>query len=80
MSLGTRKLQVLAILSRNLENPSPQLVRSPDIARQLNISLSETQLLLKVMDDMGVIESNVDNHLSLITQKGLEYLNGASAR
>ena len=28
---------------------------------------------------MGVIESNVDNHLSLITQKGLQYLKGASA-
>ena len=80
MSLGTRKLQVLAILSRNLENPSPQLVQSHDIASQLNMSLSETQLLLKVMDDMGVIESNVDNHLSLITQKGLQYLKGASAR
>jgi DNA-binding IclR family transcriptional regulator len=79
MSLGNRKLQVLAILSRNLENPNPQLVRSHDIAHQLNMSLSETQLLLKVMNDIGVIESNVDNHLSLITQKGLQYLKGANA-
>jgi hypothetical protein len=30
--------------------------------------------LLKVLNDMGVIESNVDNQLSLITQKGMHYL------
>lgn len=74
MSIGTHKLQVLHILSQNLKNPQPQLVRSKDIASQLNLSLSETHLLLKVMNDMGVIESNVDNQLSLITQKGLQCL------
>jgi DNA-binding IclR family transcriptional regulator len=74
MSIVARKIEVLHILSQNLQNPQPQLVRSSDIANQLNLSLSETQLLLKVMNDMGVIESNVDNQLSLITQKGLHYL------
>ncbi|ADW18439.1 hypothetical protein Despr_2296 [Desulfobulbus propionicus DSM 2032] len=75
MSIGTKKLQVLHILSQNLNNPHPQLVRSHDIANQLNLSLSETYLLLKVMNDQGVIESNVDHQLSLITRKGLQYLN-----
>lgn len=74
MTIAARKIEVLHILSQNLQNPQPQLVRSSDIANQLNLSLSETQLLLKVMNDMGVIESNVDNQLSLITQKGLHYL------
>jgi DNA-binding IclR family transcriptional regulator len=74
MSIAARKIEVLHILSQNLKNPQPQLVRSSDIANQLNLSLSETQLLLKVMNDMGVIEINVDNQLSLITQKGLHYL------
>jgi DNA-binding IclR family transcriptional regulator len=74
MSIAARKIEVLHILSQNLQNPQPQLVRSSDIANQLNLSLSETQLLLKVMNDMGVIEINVDNQLSLITQKGLHYL------
>lgn len=74
MTIAARKIEVLHILSQNLKNPQPQLVRSSDIANQLNLSLSETQLLLKVMNDMGVIESNVDNQLSLITQKGLHYL------
>lgn len=75
MSISAKKLQVLHILSENLKNPEPQLVRSSEIASRLRLSLAETQLLLKVMDDMGVIESNLDNHLSLITRKGLQYLN-----
>ncbi len=74
MQIDTKKLQVLNILSQNLNNPNPQLVNSNDIASQLNLSLGETHLLLKVMNDMGVIESNVDNHLSLITRKGLRCL------
>ena len=74
MSIGAKKIQILHILSQNLSNPNPQLVNSDDIARQLNLSLSETHLHLKVMHDMGVIESNVDSQLSLITLKGLHYL------
>ena len=74
MPIDARKLQVLHILSKNLLNPNTQLVNSNDIAKQLNLSLPETYLLLKVMNDMGVIESNVDNQLSLITQKGMRYL------
>jgi len=79
MSANTKKLQVLHILSENLKNPQPQLVRSTDIAHRLNWSLKETQLLLKVMHDMGVIESNVDTHLSLITREGLQYLHRQAA-
>lgn len=75
MSLGTKKLQILAILSDNLKNPQPQLVRSTDIAGKLNISIKEIQQLLKVMDGMGVIKSNVEMQLSLITRKGVQYLN-----
>ena len=74
MRADTRKLQVLHILRENLKNPSPQAVRADDIASRLQLSLPETQLLLKVMTDMGVIESTVDNRLSLITRKGLHYL------
>jgi len=74
MSIESKHIQVLHILSQNLRNHSPELVNSHDIANQLNISLPETHLLLKIMNDMGVIESNVDNHLSLITQEGLHYL------
>lgn len=74
MRTDTRKLQVLHILRENLSNPSPQAVRADDIASRLQLSLPETQLLLKVMTDMGVIESSVDSHLALITRKGLHHL------
>lgn len=74
MSLDAKKLQILHILSNNLQNPSPQLIDSSTIASQLNISLSETHLLLKIMNDMGVIETNVDHRLSLITRAGLQHL------
>lgn len=74
MLTATKKLQVLHILSENLKNPHPQLVPSSDIAQRLEWSLPETQLLLKVMNDMGVIESTVDTRLSLITREGLQYL------
>jgi predicted transcriptional regulator len=75
MFLGTKKLQVLAILLDNLKNPRPQLVRSTDIASKLNISIKEIQQLLKVMDSMGVIKTNVEGQLSLITQEGVQYIN-----
>lgn len=80
MSIGTKKLKVLHILSQNLRNPQPGLVSSDVIARQLQISLPETELLLKVMNDMGMIESNVDHRLSLITRKGMECLQRASVQ
>ncbi len=76
---NTRKLQVLHILSENLKNPEPQLVRSSDIAQRLKMTMPETQTLLKVLSDMGVIESNVDNQLSLITREGVHYLSGQAS-
>lgn len=71
---SSKELQVLRILSDNLNCHQPELVQSTDIARQLNLSLTDTKMLLKVMDDMGVIENNVDGQLSLITRKGLARL------
>jgi predicted transcriptional regulator len=78
MSIGMKKIQVLRILSQNLSNPQPELVSSDEIARRLELSLRETELLLKVMNDQGVIESNVDHRLSLITRKGVETLHRES--
>ena len=74
VNTGRHKLQVLHILSENLNNPQPGLVRSGDIATRLQLSLPETKLLLQLMNDMGVIESDADKQLSLITREGLQYL------
>lgn len=74
MSLGSKKLQILRMLSLNLHNPQPEPVSSDTIARRLQLSLPETVLLIKVMNDMGVIQSNMEHHLCLITRKGMDCL------
>lgn len=74
MSLKAKKIQVLKILSENLNNPRPELVRTSVIAGQLNLQLTELQYVLKTMDGMGVIQTDPDLQYNLITRKGLLYL------
>lgn len=74
MSLNHYKLQVLAILSENLQNPQPQLVPTETIARQMEIKLPELQQVLKTMDGLGIIQTDPDLRYNLITRKGLNYL------
>jgi Mn-dependent DtxR family transcriptional regulator len=80
MSLGRKKLQILQMLSLNLRNPQPEAVRSDAIAHRLQISMPETVLLIKVMNDMGVIQSNMEHRLCLITRKGMECLKQAEVQ
>lgn len=74
MSIHTKKQQVLEILYDNLRNPQPQVVNSEQIADKLEMSLKDTCHLLKIMDQMGVVVSQMDGHSALITQEGLCYL------
>lgn len=75
MPLKKRRIQVLTILWENLKETHPQLVPSRTIAGQMNMSLPETQQVLKSMEGMGVIETDPDLQYNLITQKGLLWLN-----
>lgn len=74
MSIHSKKKQVLEILYDNLRNPQPQVVNSELIADKLEMSLKDTCHLLKIMDEMGVVVSQMDGHSALITQDGLGYL------
>lgn len=74
MSLNQHRIQVLTILSKNLDNPQPQLVPTTAIAGQMDIRFSELQQVLLAMDGMGVIQTDPDLQYSLITRKGLNYL------
>lgn len=74
MSLHQHKMQVLAILSENLNNPSPQLVTTAAIADQMNIGTTELLPLLKTMNGLGVIQTDDDLQYNLITREGLQYL------
>ncbi len=75
MSLIQYKLQVLTILSENLEVPRPQLVPSSVIAEQMGVHLSELQQVLKCMEGVGVIETDPEQQYNLITQEGVRWLN-----
>lgn len=74
MSLKKNKLQVLAILSENLKKTQPELVPSTVIAEQMNMRLPELQQVLKSMQGVGEIETDLDLQYNLITQKGLHFL------
>ena len=74
MSLYQHKFQVLAILSDNLRSPQPQLVPTATIAGKMGIQLPKLHQILKVMDGMGIIQTDSDLQYNLITRKGLNYL------
>lgn len=74
MSIHSKKQQVLEILYDNLHNPHPQVVNSEQIAGKLEMTLKDTCHLLKIMDEMGVVVSQIEGHSALITQEGLGYL------
>jgi len=75
MLLKQQKIQVLAILSDNLNNPHPQPVPTTAIAGKLNISVMELHNILKIMDGLGIIQTDPDLRHNLITRQGLQYLN-----
>ncbi len=74
MSLFTSQVKFLSILAENSKQPQPKVVYSEEIANRLNMNINETQQMIKYLNDMGVIESNIEGRLSLITQKGIHWL------
>jgi predicted transcriptional regulator len=78
MSLLAYKRQVLNILAENLKNAQPQVVDSCKIAERLDMGLKETCQLIKVMNKMGIVESDQEGQRSLITRDGLHFLDAFS--
>jgi DNA-binding IclR family transcriptional regulator len=68
------QLQVLAILSKNLQNPHPQNVSTMSIAGEMEIQLPRLRVVLHTMNAMGLIQTDSDLRYNLITRKGLDYL------
>jgi predicted transcriptional regulator len=79
MSLFAGRLQFLSILAENSRKPYPAVMDSELIAGRLNMSLGEIRQLIKYLDDMGVIQSDLEGRLSLITQEGMHWLERYSA-
>jgi predicted transcriptional regulator len=66
---------VLQILADNIEdNCPPNVTNTSYIANQLDISIERLVETLKAMHVSGVIICNVENTYSIITRKGLKYL------
>lgn len=74
MSLKKKKIHILTILFKNLQETNPQLVSSTAIAAQMKLGLPDLQPVLKSMEGMGLIQSDPDMQFSLITRKGLSWL------
>ncbi|WP_136798287.1 MULTISPECIES: hypothetical protein [Desulfosediminicola] len=71
MSVLANKQQVLNILVENLRNEHPQVVESGIIAKRLNMSVKDTCQLIKIMNSMGMVESDSEGMRSLITREGM---------
>lgn len=71
MSRIIKKQQILEILVSNLNTTQAQVVQSEIIADKLKMSVQETCELVKIMNEMGMLISDVEGLNSLITQKGV---------
>lgn len=74
MTLKGQTHEVLTILRDNLEQRRPQLVPSSFIAERMDMKLAALEPTLKVMQGMGVIETDPDLQYNLITREGLAWL------
>lgn len=74
VSLENYKQRILAVLSENLNNPQPEVVDSVRIAEALQMELAETRQVIKILNDAGAVESDLDGQYSLITREGLRWL------
>lgn len=78
MDLQASADKVLQLLAENAQNnDSPRVVDSETIAGSLAMNLKETKQLLRVLDGFGFITNDIDGQYSLITPKGLQWLDRA---
>ncbi len=72
MANQINQIELLSILAAP---PLPSmLIESKDIAERPHMSLHETRQAIKCLNDTGVIQSDMDAELSLITHKGPRWL------
>ncbi len=69
------KRKILSILAANVaNNKNPELVDSVTIAEKIHTNLTETQGIMRSLNEAGFIESDLEAHYSLITLKGMHLL------
>ncbi len=76
MSQAMLKQQVLMALIENFnKDPNHGLMDSGAIASELDMTIAETRHIIKSMNGTGVIESTLEGDYSIITKKGIDWLN-----
>jgi len=73
MTLLARKHAILHLLVANLNNEQPQTMDTKSISQQLGMSHRETCQFIKMMNEMGIVESDQDGERVLVTRQGLAY-------
>jgi len=73
MTLLARKHIILHLLVENLKNEQPQAMDTRSISQQLGMNYQETCQLIKMMNEMGIVESDQDGERVLVTRQGLAY-------
>lgn len=79
MAMSLDQERILRILSENLNNPQPEVVASLNIARALKMEPAKARQVIKVLDQVGSVVTDLDGSHVLITSQGLQWLQQRSA-
>ncbi len=69
-----KQIKFLSILAKNSKITNSCMISSDRIADELHLSSKQTRELAKYLHAHGVIESDMDGQLSIITRKGIQWL------
>lgn len=68
------KHKILNLLLENLKNDQPQAVDSLTLSVKLQLTIKEVRQVVKMMNKMGIVESDQDGDRVVVTHQGLAYL------
>ncbi|WP_163336893.1 hypothetical protein [Desulfopila sp. IMCC35008] len=75
MAYVADKKEILKVLVENLNNNDhPQIVEADEIARRLNMSQKEIRRIIKMMQQVGEVESDPEGQKLVITRQGLRWM------
>jgi len=79
MAMSLDQERILRILSEKLNNPQPEVVASLNIARTLKMEPDRARQVIKVLDEVGSVVTDLEGNHVLITSQGLRWLQQRSA-
>lgn len=79
MAMSFDQERILRILSENLNNPQPEVVASLNIALALQMEPARARQVIKVLDQVGSVVTDLEGSHVLITPQGLQWLEQRSA-